>query len=274
MPTIDNPLRFVHISDTHINPDMDYIKSYAYYTPIIGAKALVEAVNALPFEPDFILHTGDVAYDPFPEVYPDVKSVMEQFNAPVYYLAGNHDDAQALQQVVMGRKPEATTDYLYYEFEAKGVHVVCLDSNGPHHPEHPSGTVTQEQLDWLNDICASDDERPLVIAIHHNVVQTGVPWLDDWMRLENGDEFHAVVRQARDRLRGVFYGHIHQNISTLRDGVLYVAAASSWCQFFGYPIPENTQIIPDPITPPGFNVVSITNENTFIRRHTFSVEAP
>jgi hypothetical protein len=79
------------------------------------------------------------------------------------------------------------------------------------------------------------------------------------------------VRQARDRLRGVFYGHIHQNISSMRDGVLYAAAASSWCQFYSYPIPENTKFAPDPITPPGFSVVSITDETTFIRRHTFEV---
>ena len=48
-------LRFVHISDTHFNPDPEYIKSYAQYTPLPGAQALVEAVNALPFQPDFIL---------------------------------------------------------------------------------------------------------------------------------------------------------------------------------------------------------------------------
>jgi Icc protein len=269
MPSAANPLRFVHISDTHINPDTDYIKDYAQVTPLLGAKALVQAVNALPFMPDFILHTGDVAYDPVPEVYPAVKAVLADLKAPVYYLTGNHDDAKTMQQVLMGRGDDTLRDYLYYDFEAKGVHVVCLDSNGPHNPVNPSGFVTEEQLDWLDAICASDDERPLVIAVHHNIIPVGVPWLDEWMRMENGEDFHAIVRQARDRLRGVFYGHIHQNISSMRDGVLYVAAASSWCQFYSYPIPENTQFSPDPITPPGFSVVSITDETTFIRRHTF-----
>lgn len=270
MPTAENPLRFVHISDTHINPDTDYIKDYAQYTPLIGAKALVQAVNDLPFVPDFILHTGDVAYDPVADVYPAVKAVFADLKAPIHYLAGNHDDAQALQTVLMGRAPDAIRDYLFYDFEVNGVHVVCLDSNGPHEPTYPSGTVTQDQLDWLHEICASNDERPLVVAVHHNVIKTGVPWLDGWMRMENGEEFHAIVRQARDRLCGVFFGHIHQNISTLRDGVLYAAASSSWCQFNSYPIPENVIHTPDTTTPPGFSVVSITDTTTFIRRHTFS----
>ena len=250
-------------------PDTDYIKDYAQYTPIIGTKALVKAVNDLPFTPDFILHTGDVAYDPFPGVYPDVQDVLKDLKAPVHYLAGNHDDAKAIQKVLMGRDESDIADYLYYDFEMKGVHVVCLDSNGPHEPTHPSGTVTQEQLDWLNAICTGEDERPLVVAVHHNVITTGVPWLDGWMRMENGDDFHAIVRQARDRLCGVFFGHIHQNITTLRDGVLYAAASSSWCQFNSYPIPENTRHSPDTTTPPGFSVVCITDTTTFIRRHTF-----
>jgi hypothetical protein len=29
--------------------------------------ALIKAVNDVPFAPDFVLHTGDVAYDPDPE---------------------------------------------------------------------------------------------------------------------------------------------------------------------------------------------------------------
>jgi len=265
-------LRFVHISDTHIHPDTGYIKRYAQYTPIIGAEALVQAVNALPFKPDFILHTGDVAYDPEPDVYPAVAAVLSGLKVPVHYIAGNHDDMSALQRQLMGRSEDELQDHLHYEFEHNGVQVVCLDSNGPHDPEKPSGSVPDSQMEWLNTVCTAADARPLVIAVHHNPLAIGVPWLDDWMRMENGDEFHAIVRQARDRLRGVFYGHIHQNIETLRDGVLYVAAASSWCQFISYPMPENQHVAPDPVTNPGFSLVTISAAQTTIRRHTFAVE--
>lgn len=271
MPTAADPLRFVHISDTHINPDPSYIKSYAAYSPLVGAEALVRAIQELPFQPDFVLHTGDVAYDPFPEAYHAVTELMSNLDIPVYYLAGNHDDAAALQRIVM--KQETAQPYLYYEFTVKDVQIACLDSNGPHDPERPSGTVTQEQLDWLDEICTSDDPRPLVVAVHHNVLPMQVPWLDDWMRMENGEAFHAVVRQARDRLRGVFHGHIHQNTDVLQDGVLYVAAASSWCQFVSYPMPENTRVAPDFVTPPGFSVVTITDQSMALKRHSFALEA-
>lgn len=270
MPTQEKPLRFIQISDTHINPDRSYNVNYSSYTPMLGVDALIKELNNLPFQPDFILHTGDVAYDPVPEVYSVIKEIMSQIQVPIYYLTGNHDDAHSIQGVLMGK--DDVKDYLYYDFEAEGVHFVCLDSNGPHVPENPSGTVTQEQLDWLDGICSSDDERPLVVAVHHNVIPVEVPWLDGWMRMENGEDFHAIVRQARDRLCGVFYGHIHQNYQTLRDGVLYISGGSSWCQFISYPIPENQMHITDRHTLPSFNIVTISDTAMTINRHSFTVD--
>lgn len=271
MPTADNPLRFLHISDTHINMDTDYIKDHTAYTPLRGAKALIREIQSLPFTPDFILHTGDVAYDPVPDVYPPIKELFSTIDVPIHYVVGNHDDSQALQQVLMGRTDETIQPYLYGELSYKDTQVVYLDSNGPHDPENPSGFVTQDQLDWLDEICTTDDERPLVIAVHHNVLPIGVPWLDEWMRIENGEAVHEVIRQARDRLCGVFFGHIHQNLQVLRDGVMYVSAGSSWYQLLGYPDPSNTRYIPDTHTLPSFNIVTVTHTTSSIIRHSFTI---
>ncbi len=62
-------LRFVHISDTHINPDPQYGVYDGRPSTVEAARALVAEINALPFTPDFVLHTGDVAYDPDPDAY-------------------------------------------------------------------------------------------------------------------------------------------------------------------------------------------------------------
>lgn len=271
MPDTVPALRFVHISDTHINPDLFYNKDYARYTPLPGARALVDAINALPFRPDFVLHTGDIAYDPVPEAYQTAKAVLSRLQVPVYYLAGNHDDSRSIQTVLMDRSTAELQPYLYYEFEANGVQIVCLDSNGPHTPANPSGSVTHEQMQWLEQICTARDRRPLIVAVHHNVIPVGVPWLDDWMRMENGEAFHKLMRKAGKRLRGVFFGHIHQQVTTMRDGVLYVASASSWCHFNGYPIAEDTRPTADFNTPPGFSVVTVAADQTFVRRYNLSM---
>jgi 3',5'-cyclic-AMP phosphodiesterase len=260
-------LRFVHISDTHINPDLNYTTQYADYTPMVGVEALVEQLNALPFPIDFVLHTGDVAYDPVPETYEFIKTTLGRIKYPIHYLVGNHDHAATLQRVLMNKaEPQS---YFYDEMDINGVQILTLDSNGP--GTVPAGNVTPEQLAWLEDRCTAKDDRPLLIAIHHNVVPYGIPWLDTFMRTINGEAMHNIVLKAKHRLRGVFHGHIHQHIDVVRDGILYSSTASSWCQFTGYPTPDNTEITPDRTALPGFSVVTLTREQLYIRRHTYRV---
>jgi len=78
-------LRFVHITDTHLSPETEYGRHHhgAAHSAREGAIALVETVNALPFQPDFILHTGDVVYDPDPAAYGVAKSILSRLKAPV-----------------------------------------------------------------------------------------------------------------------------------------------------------------------------------------------
>jgi Icc protein len=253
-------LRFVHISDTHISHDPSYMLPEASHTPVAGARALVDAINNLPFTPDFVLHTGDVAYDPDPLAYVTARDVLSQIRFPIYYLNGNHDDRELLQRIMLDSEPLTPFDY---QFEAKGVQVVVVDSNGP--AQQPAGFVTSDQLARLEGICKDTDERPLVIAVHHNVLPTGIPWWDDFMRMTNGEDFHQALLPARHRLRGVFHGHVHQPVDTYRDGILYSGVVSSWYQLHAWP--DQSDTLGDALGEPGFNVVTVTPNQTFIRRH-------
>ncbi len=259
-------LRFVHISDTHISPDPHYNHDAAQHTPLMGAKALVHELNALPFTPDFVLHTGDVAYNPDAAAYPVAREALSAIRYPTYYLAGNHDDPAALQRVMLGAEQIKTP--FDYQFEVKGVQIVCVDSNRPAEP--PGGRVSEAQLAWLEGLCRAQDDRPLVVATHHNVLPMGSPWWDDTMRMENGEDFHRALLPARDRIRGVFFGHVHQNIAITRDGIPYFSALSTWYQIHNYPGQLETEV--DRYAAPGFNVVMITPEQTYVRRHSFTVD--
>ncbi|GAB4515506.1 MAG: metallophosphoesterase [Anaerolineae bacterium] len=258
-------LRFVHISDTHISADPNYTQPYAETTTGQGVQALVEQINNLPFTPDFVLHTGDVAYDPYPEAYATCHAILSQIKYPVYYVAGNHDHAATLQSVMMGTTSPLAR--LHYTFEVNGVQFIVLDSNGPVEP--PAGYVTEDQLSWLNNLCAEKDDRPLVVAVHHNPLSLDVPWLDNFMGIRNSAALHEALYPARHRLRGVFFGHVHQNIDIVRDGIFYSSTLSSWTQFLSYPGMVDT--VPDKGAEPGFSVVSISPQQTLVRRWRFSV---
>ncbi|MBC7813583.1 MAG: metallophosphoesterase [Burkholderiales bacterium] len=267
----DTQLCFVHISDTHLNPDPNYQSQHAIHHPLVGAEALVRELNRLPFEPDFVLHTGDVVYDPVPAAYDLARDLLGRIPYPVYYLAGNHDEGDALQRILLERE-EPLKPY-HYSFEVNGVEFVCLDSNeiALVNPPvaHPAGYVGEQQLIWLDGFCSALDLRPLIVAVHHNPMQANVPWLD-WMRIKNGDDLHKILLKARNRLRGVFFGHTHQNMEFVRDGIFYSGSASSWNQFHAWPGQDET--IADRNALPGFNVVLLMSNGTLMtRRHTFKL---
>ncbi len=261
----DHLLTFIHITDTHISPDPRYNAAGVSHTPLFGAKALVKRLNELPFKADFVLHTGDVCYDPDPLAYEAARAIFAELKIPIYYLNGNHDDKEALQRVLVGREPLPRFDQ---EFEVNGVQIVCIDSQ--HTSAEVIGQVTAEQLQRLAAIAEAADPRPLIVATHHNVLPVGIPWLDEHMGMVNGVDFHRALLPAAHRLRGVFHGHVHQATQTYRDGIVYTSGLSSWYQLQA--LPGQRETVDDRTALPGFNVVTVTPTQTFIRTNTYVVE--
>lgn len=257
-------VNFVHISDTHVHSDPQFTGPHIDFTSRHGVNMLVDAINALPFTVDFVLHTGDVMTDPTEErEYMVARYMLGAIKAPVYYLSGNHDKPRFIQSVLMERTPDAVTPSLDYAFEVNGVQVIALDSSVDE-PNTHHGLLTEAQLHWLETQLDPADTRPLVVGVHHHPIPLLAPWLDNIV-LVNGLDLHERLLPVKDRLRGVFYGHIHENICTVRDGISYYSVLSGWFQtrtHYGQRQPAN-----DPLHEPGFNVVTLTAEDTFVRRY-------
>lgn len=261
-------LTFVQISDTHIHADPAYTGNFVPFTSRESVAEMVNQLNTLPFQVDFVLHTGDVMTDPAqPEDYLIARSLLSLIRYPVYYLPGNHDRPEAMQRFLLQTDPLAVTRKMDYQFVVNGVQVVCLDS---HMPDTAAGHLDDTQLEWLDSICAAVDDRPLVVALHHHALPLLSPWLDS-IALDNGEALHRVLLQARTRLRGVFYGHIHENTATTRDGITYYSALSGWFQTRTWP--GQSEPFHDPMVEPGFNVVTLTASDTFVRFYRFRTSA-
>ena len=260
-------MRFIHITDSHIAADPAF-KSYGH-SPLENLALLVEAINALTFPLDFVLHTGDVVEDRSEAAYRNAGAILSTLRLPVYYLAGNHDDPAALQRVLMGRAPVG--DRFDYRFEADGVQVAVFDSSGPN---DPVGTLLPAQIAALRALCGAGGP-PLVIALHHPPLPLDSPWLDTgwrhrdgrWsnMLLDCGAEFTEAISPARDRLRGVFFGHVHRSFQVVHRGVLYASAGSSFGQLLTWP--DTAKPGASPAEPAGFSVVTVTGEGTVISQH-------
>lgn len=259
------PVYFVQISDTHIGPTAAY-ELYGY-RPLPHAQRLVEIINNLPQTPDFVIHTGDVVTDPTPEAYYLAAETFSQLNVPIYYATGNHDLSRDIRQYLsMGPKEELTKDpdLLSYAFTVKEERFLVVDSRAPDEL-NPQGIISKAQLEILEEEML-DHVTPLTVFVHHPTWPLNSEWMDKNMLLLNGAKFHQLLKIGRDRLRGVFHGHIHQHMQIVRSGIVYTAVASAFAQFAAWPQDQEAREVPDP---PGFNFVHLLPDHIVVHQHTF-----
>lgn len=260
---------FAIISDTHIGPTADYNRHG--HKPLPCAQRVVEVINNLPTKPDFVIHTGDIVTDPDPAAYQLAAEVLSKIEAPTYFVNGNHDTAQDIHEYfAMGSKQDVTDDpdLLSYIFEVKGYRFLVLDARGPDEID-PHGLLSKAQLDLVRRE-ATPEGPPLVVFLHYPVLPLNSVWMDAYMLVVNGNDLHQALLPARDRLRAVFYGHVHQPMQTMRDGILYVATASTFAQFTAWPAHAETGFDHDHL--PAYSFVHLLPEQTIIHQHTFPRE--
>lgn len=273
-------VRFIHISDTHIEPEAgarerrtmtierlqaasefppevlsEVIRQqqaalagyYPYPSAVEAAEALVEELNTLETPVDFVLHTGDVANHGTADEYGEVARIFADLTLPIYYLNGNHDRVEYLYAGLVDKECCERVAY-DYTFDHNGVQFVCVDSAT--HGESINGRLTAQQLAWLENQVAAEDPRPLIVAIHHPPFPTNIHWLDFFI-LTNWQEIQTVLEQAGPRLRGVFAGHVHLPIDCYRHGVLYSIAPEVFSRT------------------PGYSLVTVTTDDIHVQRFIF-----
>ncbi|MEM9016845.1 MAG: metallophosphoesterase [Verrucomicrobiota bacterium] len=261
-------LELIHISDTHFGPDRRHdIRGANAYD---RASALVEAIQSLPFTPDLVVHTGDVANDPDTGAYALAEEVFSRLSAPIYYVTGNHDDVPMMREALtFGDKDllvDESDDQLCYEIAGKAAgygQFFVLDGKVP--PEEgPHGYLDRKQIDAVLSRISGD--RPVAIFLHYPLSPIGSRWIDDHLLVRNGLEFQRLLTEkAGGQLRGIFSGHLHRGLQLYRDGVLQSGVSSPACEFTAGPEDDFCDFVPGGPIP--FHHVTFTEDATMVKAY-------
>ena len=255
---------FLHISDTHISGDPAYHPPWLRAGtphPNIEAKNLLRTIQQLPYTVDFIVHTGDVCAEPLLADYHCARELLAGLPAPVILLPGNHDSGDLLQANLHDGKQRHVLRDSHLRLGA--VHIIALDTSGG--GEH-APSLRPQQLDWLAAALDACRGGRIIVAVHHPLLETGVTWLDDSMRVQNGAAAHAILARHSQRIAGVLHGHIHQPTITCADGISYISCPSTWSNHAAYP--GLAADAPDPHCAPGYNLLMLRGTQLFARRCT------
>ncbi len=258
-------VNIIHISDTHFGRTEDFAFGKAVVLPRV--RAIVDAINGLEFEPDLVIHSGDVVDDPGVAAYELARKELSRLRAPVYYACGNHDDgAMLLEHLPMGEREllGGGVSGLAYSLWAGGGRIFVLDGcdTGPTGGE---GELSDSQFEAFASAVRRERD-PFLVFVHFPPLPLGCPWADRTMLLKGGERLHAFLRkEAPDRIGGVFFGHVQGGIEVRREGILYRGVGSACCRIRTGPKDENAVLEPD--APVFFNHIAVSEDRIVVREH-------
>jgi len=204
LAAVETELLIVQISDCHLpaNPR----QTYRGINPHKNLKKLMRKVKAI--KPDLLLATGDLSEDGSRASYRLLKKYLNLHNTPVLALPGNHDDARLLAET----------------FPGSPVETVALSDHGPWQiirlnsclPGKPEGQISDKALKDLESLLDDSAQRPRLIAVHHQPIPVGSPWIDKYPLLDPQPLLQLIDNHPD--VKAVIWGHIHRVFVSQRNG--------------------------------------------------------
>ncbi len=207
---------FVQISDSHIgfnkpaNPD------------VIGTmQAAIDKINALPMQPEFLIHTGDLTHQSKPGEFDGMDQVLKSVRAKdIFYVPGEHDTSVDDGKAYLERNGKDTKGQGWYSFDHKGVHFVGLVNvmmlEG-------MGKLGADQVQWLEDDLKGKSASTPVVLFAHIPLWTVYP---EW-GWGTQDSAQALSYLKRFGSVTVLNGHIHQVMQKVEGNVTFHTAMST-----------------------------------------------
>lgn len=200
-------MHIAQISDLHLGmdpPDAGQMNARRL-------RAVLADIFARDVTPDLLLVSGDLTDHGSAEGYAEVRTALADVPVPVHLMLGNHDDRAAFG-AAFPETPMAD-GFVQYAVELPELRILMLDTLevGRH-----GGGFCATRAAWLEARLAEAPDRPTMVVCHHPPFATGI----DWMTSDADDPWRVRLEAAlgAGNVLGVFTGHIHRAMLTMRAG--------------------------------------------------------
>jgi len=208
--------KIAQISDCHLFSNTDGFHHGAnVYQNLVDV--LHELKNQQPLSA--IIFTGDITQDHSEASYQlFVQAVLNSgIQVPFYYLAGNHDEHDLLEQYLS--VPPFRNEKVVYIGEWQ---LILLNSKS----DTPKGIVTSHDLQAFE--VNVDEQKHQLVMMHHHPLDVG--YFIDRHGLDNQDQFWQSVHKFSS-VKAISCGHVHQalmlNSNSTKSIPLFTCPATS-----------------------------------------------
>jgi len=215
----DGAVRVIQITDMHLFADTtDMLVGMNCEE---GLQDVLTLISEEQQDIATILCTGDISQDNSADSYNRLATAFDRFQAPHYWIPGNHDELEKMQLALGMEHPCFSRSFVL-----PGWRIIMLNSSVK---GQVSGLLAESELAALRTILENNSEPNVMVCLHHNPVPVASNWLQQHA-LKNPEALFAVL-DAFSMVKVVLFGHIHQALEKQRNGVSYYGSPSTCIQF-------------------------------------------
>jgi len=239
-------LRILQITDCHLYRDPQ--GTLAGVNTRDSLREVLDAAIPDPMAaPDAIVATGDLVHDCSEAGYRLLGETLAPLSPRSAVLPGNHDDPSIMERILPGYGLQVCGT-----LELGDWSLILLDS---HLPGEAGGNLAAGELERLDQVLARSGKHVLIF-VHHHPTPVGSPWIDR-IGLSNGEALLQRVRE-HDEVKGVLWGHVHQEWQGHLNRAQLLAAPSTCIQF----APQRADFAVAG-TPPGWRSLTLHGDGRF-----------
>ncbi len=205
-------LKIGQISDLHIGEDDSLVQG------IDVRKNFLEAYTSQSMaDLDLLVLSGDLANENAePGAYSYIANLLKDSKVPVCIIPGNHDDIEVMEKF-FDLTGKVHNGKCYYRYDLEGRSIFFLDS--------ANGTVSSEQLSWLEEETAKVNDE-VILFVHHPPCLCGHKFMDKKYSMKNIDEVQATLSKIKN-LKHIFVGHYHSEMEVeMGEQTVYVTPST------------------------------------------------
>jgi 3',5'-cyclic AMP phosphodiesterase CpdA len=215
------------ISDTHIVAKGELL--HGRVDSAAHLRQALEQLRTLDTVPDCVLLTGDLTNDGSEQQYDHLRELLAPLTIPCYAIPGNHDRREPMRAAFHDRAwmPKKAGEPVCYSFDLDPLRVIALDTlvEGA-----DGGELGDEQLRYLARSLDDATGRPVLIALHHPPLASGIPSMDT-MRLRSPEKLAAIVERYAN-IERVICGHLHRAMHARWHGTTVSVSPSTVDQIY------------------------------------------
>jgi len=242
-PSTADVVRLVQITDSHIFSEPEGrllgLNTRQSFSSVCNKVKLAEQ------RPDCLLATGDLSQDSSPESYQYLAKQFDALNIDTLWVAGNHDKAEVIERYFVGNNISSNKHLLIGNWQ-----IILLNSSVE---GEVYGHLDESELQFMEDLLLKHSDKHALIVLHHHPVDIDCVWLDSLGVTEN-QNFLDLVKKNKN-VKGVVWGHVHQEFDRMVDGARWLACPSSCVQF----TPGSTDFSAD-TKAPGYRALELLSD--------------